>query len=252
MTLLRKGRNAYAYFINTSSRRLRLHRRSGRKPSDSSSRHWNATHAAQTNGGYRVLLTGRSKLEGRFKIWHVNRKGLITRSSSWKTKNWALRNGWEDIFGDVIRRDGVIGVSDDFARNRKTRGKVGIGRSTAGNLERRGDRDWFKVSLKAGRRYRFDLTGKNLRDPYLYLREANGKLISENDDGGKGLNSQITFTARSSGRYFLEAGSYDDYYRGKYKLSATTVKRPDPGFNSTDGYGHLNAKRAFEQYLEST
>ena len=247
MNLLRKGRNAY--FIKDSSRRLTLHGRSGWRPSDSSNRHWNATHAARTNRGYRVLLTGRSKLGGRFKIWHVNRKGLITRSSSWKTKRWALRNGWEKIFGDVIRRDGVIGVSDDFARNRKTRGRVRIGRSTAGNLEKRGDRDWFKVSLKAGRRYQFDLTGKNLRDPYLYLRRANGKLISENDDGGRGLNARITFTARSTGKYFLDAGSYDDYYKGKYKLSAITVKRPDPGFNNTDGYGHVNAKRAFEQYL---
>ena len=131
----------------------------------------------------------------------------------------------------------------------KDKRSLRIGRSTAGNLERRGDRDWFKVSLKAGRRYQFDLAGKNLRDPYLYLRGANGKLISENDDGGKGLNSRITFTARSTGRYFLDAGSYDDYYKGKYKLSAITVKRPDPGFNNTDGYGHVNAKRAFEQYL---
>ena len=96
----------------------------------------------------------------------------------------------------------------------KDKRELRIGRSTAGNLEKRGDRDWFKVSLKAGQRYQFDLTGKNLRDPYLYLRGANGKLISENDDGGKGLNSRITFTARSTGRYFLDAGSYDDYYKG--------------------------------------
>ena len=135
------------------------------------------------------MLKGKNKFEGRFKTWHVNRKGLITKSSSWKTRNWALSNGWEKIFGDVIRRDGVIGISDDFARNKKTRGSLRIGRSTAGNLERRGDRDWFKVSLKAGQRYQFDLAGKNLRDPYLYLRGANGKLISENDDGGKEITT---------------------------------------------------------------
>ena len=72
MNLLRKGRNAY--FIKTSIRRLRLRGKSGWRPSDSSNRHWNATHAARTNSGYRVLLTGRSKFAGRFKMAYQQKR----------------------------------------------------------------------------------------------------------------------------------------------------------------------------------
>ena len=56
------------------------------KPSNAASDRWNATDATRTRRGYKVLLTGKNALEGSFKIWHVNRKGEITRSTRWKKK----------------------------------------------------------------------------------------------------------------------------------------------------------------------
>ena len=77
-----------------------------------------------TNSGYRVLLKGRNKFEGRFKTWHVNRKGLITQILKLENEKLGTKQRMGKDFGDVIRRDGVIGISDDFARNKKTRGSL--------------------------------------------------------------------------------------------------------------------------------
>ena len=72
---------------------------------------------------------------------------------------------------------------DDFPGSVDTNGVVNIGSSTTGELEERADRDWFAVELEAGERYRFDLVGNSLRDPYLYLRNSSGTLLTFDDDG---------------------------------------------------------------------
>ena len=51
-------------------------------------------------------------------------------------------------------------------------GSVDVGGSTVGSIDWGSDRDWFKVTLEAGKTYRFDLEGSStsqgtLRDPYL-------------------------------------------------------------------------------------
>ena len=113
-----------------------------------------------------------------------------------------------------------------------------------------GQIDWFGIQLEAGERYRFDLVGKTLRDPYLYLRDGAGELLTYDDDSGSGLNSQITYRATTDGRFFLDVGAYADSRVGTYTLSTTQLIKPSPGFNSKDGYGHIDAKRAFENLLD--
>ena len=63
------------------------------------------------------------------------------------------------------------------------------------------------------------------------------------------LDSQLNYTAESSGTHYLDVGAYQDVYAGTYTLRASELTPPDPGFNSTDGYGHVSAQRAFEQLL---
>ncbi len=141
--------------------------------------------------------------------------------------------------------------SDDYAENSNTTGRLFVSQSTSGSLETVGDRDWFSINLKAGTRYQFNLDGTSLDDPYLHLRSNTSSLISYNDDKSNySYDSQITYTAQSSGTYFLDVGSYYDAYTGNYTLSASELEAPKPGFNSTDGYGHVNAQRAFEQLLD--
>ena len=45
-------------------------------------------------------------------------------------------------------------------------------------------------------------------------------------------------------------GSYDDAYAGRYTLKASELSAVKPSFSSTDGYGHVSARRAFEELLD--
>ena len=140
--------------------------------------------------------------------------------------------------------------NDDYGDSPSTAGRLTTDDAASGELGDAGDRDWFAIELTAGNRYRFNLEGDSLVDPLLYLRNGSSSLLEYNDDKSVfSLDSEITFTAETSGTHYLDVGSYYDAYTGTYNLSATQLTTPDPGFSSADGYGHVNAQRAFEQLL---
>ena len=72
-------------------------------------------------------------------------------------------------------QDEAASVSEgdtDLPTDATTPGRVVVGGSATGNIGSNGDRDWFAVTLEAGKTYRFDLEGSatgggTLRDPYL-------------------------------------------------------------------------------------
>merc|ERR1711991_1119309 len=81
-----------------------------------------------------------------------------------------------------------ISNSDDYGATPDSSGSLAIGSSLEGNIESLGDLDWFKVELEADKYYNFELTGTTLEDSFLALKEANGNIISTDDDGGDGFN----------------------------------------------------------------
>lgn len=97
------------------------------------------------------------------------------------------------------------------------------------DLEVVGDDDWYRVILDAGTTYRFDLEGTATGmgtnpDPYLYLYDTDGvTLLAQNDDGGIGFNSLITFTPGVSGIYYLSARAFADAFSGTSALTASIV-----------------------------
>jgi Ca2+-binding RTX toxin-like protein len=109
-----------------------------------------------------------------------------------------------------------------------------LGQSETGTINTENDRDWFAVTLVAGQTYQFDLvsSGANpLTDPYLELRNEFGAIQAIDDDGGPGLNSRITFTAATSGTYFLNARSFDNANQtdvGDYTISFNTGTPQNP------------------------
>ena len=160
----------------------------------------------------------------------------------------------ETITTDSVSVPGTAGSNsdgkDDYGGSTTTNGRLTINNSISGELELAGDHDWFAINLTAGRRYQFDLNGVSLKDPFLYLRSSSSSLVAYNDDESLlSLDSQLNYTAESSGTHYLDVGAYQDVYAGTYTLRASELTPPDPGFNSTDGYGHVSAQRAFEQLL---
>ncbi|MEY3825517.1 MAG: hypothetical protein RLZZ148_329, partial [Cyanobacteriota bacterium] len=131
----------------------------------------------------------------------------------------------------------VSSVVDDFAANASTTGSVTVGGSRTGVVNFSRDRDWFGVSLQAGRSYRFNLNGNTLGDPTLALRNASGTQLAFNDDFN-GLNSQITFTPTIAGTYYLDAGAYSSG-TGSYTVLAIDTSPADDFAANTSTTGSV-------------
>ena len=125
-------------------------------------------------------------------------------------------------------------AGEDFSRAPSTSGRVAVGDTATGRIGSTGDRDWFAVELVAGRTYVIDLRGSptddgTLSDPYLRgIHDADGNRISNttNDDGGRGYNSRVTFTATESGTHYIAAGAWSSR-RGTYEVEVTDTSPPE-------------------------
>lgn len=102
---------------------------------------------------------------------------------------------------------------------------------------------YYLSDLAAGQTVRIDLSSNDF-DTYLQLINADtGAIIAVDDDGGPGLNSQLTFVAEAGVNYIVQATSYAPGATGHYTLT-TTVEGgggPTPGFSNIYGYGHIDA-----------
>ena len=123
---------------------------------------------------------------------------------------------------------------DSFTDPAAPFGQVAVNGSSTSALDAAGDRDWFRVQLVAGTTYIINLQGQHagagtLEDPYVRLHDANGALLAQNDDVAVGVNrnSQLTFTATSSGSYYVEAGGFNDDYVGTYTVSVNATALTD-------------------------
>ena len=106
---------------------------------------------------------------------------------------------------------------DDFSSSTATTGTVAVGGTATGEINDQGDRDWFAVSLEAGRTYRVDVRGSEtedgtLADPILVgLYDASGTFVggTGDDNGGQGRNSLTVFTPETAGTYYVAARAHD-------------------------------------------
>jgi serralysin len=96
---------------------------------------------------------------------------------------------------------------------------IAVGGSADVIIETLGDHDWYRVTLVAGTTYTIQTSSDGSgTDAFLNLRDAAGTLISSDDDAGDGVNSLITFTATTTGTYYIDAGTYNDDTTGSYHL----------------------------------
>ena len=103
------------------------------------------------------------------------------------------------------------GVPDSIPASTATTETLAVGSSVSGTINPETDRDWFRITLTAGKTYAFTLEGsgaQELRDPFLYLYSGAGTQIKFDDDSGPGLTSRVTFTPTTTGTYYLAAAAY--------------------------------------------
>ena len=111
------------------------------------------------------------------------------------TKSWG---------GNNIYDLSLVHIPDDVASSIATSATLDVGGQTNGNLERVNDRDWFKVILKRGHVYRFDLIGVSLKDPTLRIRDSHGNQLLYNDQINGWWNPSIIYTATEDGIYYVD------------------------------------------------
>lgn len=125
----------------------------------------------------------------------------------------------------------------DAAAGTSTTYEISPGDTFNGTLSTDTDEDWVAVDLVAGMEYTISLTGTGsdpVSDTYLELYSSGGTLLGANDDGGPGVYSQMTFTATSTGTYYVNASSYytgparGGVDTGDYIISVSTGTEPPP------------------------
>ena len=153
----------------------------------------------------------------------------------------------------------VVVETTDAPENAGTPYTIGVGDSFEGTLDTAGDRDWIAIELTEGQLYTFSMQGApsgvgTLDDPYLYLYDASGDLVAQNDDGGTGYDSLLGYIAETSGTYYIEAAAYADGYAGSYLIQSAESEPAEPGTLDelatylSDGYWIDNGEtpRAFD------
>ncbi|MFM9941134.1 MAG: VCBS domain-containing protein [Hyphomicrobiaceae bacterium] len=162
----------------------------------------------------------------------------------------------EDVFGFPPRPEAgpqLEPEGDTIPGDDTTTQVLTVGSSVSGTIAPSTDEDRFSIELTAGTTYRFNLDGSGdtpLGDTYLYLYDAEGTLLVQNDDSNSSLNSQITFTAPADGTYYLGAKSYNTAYVGTYQLSAveaSTEYSVSGVLNVTDADSEQNVLVAFDE-----
>ena len=148
----------------------------------------------------------------------------------------------------------VTDVSDDYpseiASHVDTTGTVAVKSSVTGTIDFEFDRDWFAVTLEAGKIYRFDLEGDDtnagtLDDPKLHgIYDASGTLVdgTARRHGGQGDNARVAFVPDTGGTYYVSVGGGVYYnmsgghtYTGTYKLSVSEISDEFTADTSTTG-----------------
>ena len=133
------------------------------------------------------------------------------------TKSWG---------GNNIYDLSLVHIADDVASSIKTSATLAVGGQTNGNLERVNDRDWFKVNLKRGHVYKFDLSGASLKDPTLRIRDSHGNQLLYNDQVNGWWDPSITYTASEDGVYYVDTAGIDS---GQFTMKCTNTYSPPTG-----------------------
>jgi serralysin len=108
-----------------------------------------------------------------------------------------------------------------------------------GTIDTGGDHDWYRVSLTQGQTYTFQTsaTGSgDLSDTFLSLRTFLGAELASNDDiSASSTYSSITYTATTSGIFYVDVSAFSPTATGNFRLvaSSATPAGPDTVLAST-------------------
>lgn len=129
---------------------------------------------------------------------------------------------------------------DDYSQNIFTTGRVGFGVAQRGSgvLEVRGDVDWLKISLTAGKTYTFELSGAlifNSENEMLNLYSDTGRVLASKFDTSFLDGPLITYTALTTADYYLEVRDLFGEGTGSYVIEANEIISTNDLIKGTSG-----------------
>ena len=115
-------------------------------------------------------------------------------------------------------------------------------------------KDDYRLQSATGGQVQLDLISGQF-DAYLQIVDSRtGRVIAANDDGGNGTNARLTLNLQAGVGYIVRVTSYWANETGNYSLTLSTPNAQPPanGFNSTYGYGLVNAAAAVARSIGQT
>jgi len=106
-----------------------------------------------------------------------------------------------------------------------------------GSIDFTGDVDMLKLVAPVAGRMEVDLYAagrRNTLDPEIFVYDASGEQIAQDDDNGFGLNSRVIFDVDEAQTYYIKAASFNDATTGRYRIMINTSEpvvpppAPDP------------------------
>ena len=125
----------------------------------------------------------------------------------------------------------------DVPAGKSTQAKLEVSANVSGEINFKGDQDWFQVNLQAGNEYSFSLSG--LSDSLLQLFDSAGNFVDFDDDSGGGYDSLLRFIAESDDTYYIAAGVYGNLDTGSYSLSMSSQAATGDAVSNTRQAGSL-------------
>jgi subtilisin family serine protease len=114
-------------------------------------------------------------------------------------------------------------AADDYGNTPATAAVIAAPGSLQGVIGVIGDVDWFKFQAVAGKSYVLSTQLGTLKNSALCLYDRNGTTLLARNNGSNGnLAAQITWTAPTSGTYYLAVAANGNSSTGSYGLSIQT------------------------------
>ena len=141
---------------------------------------------------------------------------------------WSLLTGITFVpVASTVPPNTTWSETSDAADDPSTTYAMNVDDDFTGTLSSGPDRDAVSVVLTAGQTVTITLagdasSGNATQDPYLWLLDASGAVIAQNDDA-TGPDSVLTYQAAATGTYFIRAGSFADSHPGDYRISLRDV-----------------------------
>ncbi|MEO0659445.1 MAG: hypothetical protein AAFY74_18535 [Pseudomonadota bacterium] len=110
---------------------------------------------------------------------------------------------------------------------------ISVGSSVFGVISTSGEQDIFSITFEAGQTYTIDALGSpsgggSLNETDLHLYSSNGTFIEYDDLSGDGFDASMSFTATTTGTYYIMVDEYFGTGTGTYTLQIEEAAPPPP------------------------